>query len=513
MGEVWLATQTSGQHAGRSAVLKLLRAHLKEDREFVTMFFDEARIAATLKHPHIARIFEVGEDQGEYFIAMEYVPGVPLRDAGARAIEATGQELPPALLCRVIADTARALAFAHQAVTATGAPLDLIHRDVSPQNILLGFDGTVKLIDFGVAKAANKLVRTATGIIKGKYAYMSPEQAWGRELDGRSDVFGLGVVLWELLCSQRLFKREKDQDTLRAVVGAELHAPSLHSRRVSRALDAVVMKALERELPRRYASADAFADALEQYLAKQPEPSSAKDLGAWLQRHFPDEVKEAPSAPVEPTVSTAPSATSLELQHPEGAQVIDDGELKLRLAALGPKDTVSGALCVALVAATKAQAGLAAATQLKKAGPGGKGFSESRRYPTADFLRLLWRAGALAARGGPLTSDTLEALGTSLGPALLDGVLGPPLEETAHAGFDALLNAFTGALVEAISPGVRRVSRSTPQRATLVFKGEVLPLALYVGLLKGLGRSLFRVVVQAKVDKPAAERFELELSW
>ncbi|HEY0882226.1 MAG TPA: serine/threonine-protein kinase, partial [Archangium sp.] len=245
MGEVWLARQKGPVGFEKLVVVKTLLQHLREDQEFVNMFFDEARIAAVLNHPNIAQIYDLGEDKGEYFIAMEYVHGLSLRDVVVAALE-KGNGMPIALKCRVIADAAAALDFAHATKTPSGQPLDLIHRDVSPQNILVGFNGAVKLIDFGVAKAANKLVRTATGIIKGKYAYMSPEQAYGKQLDGRSDVFGLGTVFWEILCTERLFKRDNETETLQAVVGAEIHPPSMLDRTVPKTLDPIVLKALTR---------------------------------------------------------------------------------------------------------------------------------------------------------------------------------------------------------------------------------------------------------------------------
>ncbi|MBS1153958.1 MAG: Serine/threonine-protein kinase Pkn6 [Myxococcaceae bacterium] len=253
MGEVWLARQKGMVGFEKLVVVKRLLPHLTAEQDFINMFFDEARIAALLNHPHIAQIYDLGEVNGEYYIAMEYVPGENLRTVAQQALDLKGG-MPIALKCRVLADAAAALDFAHQAKSPSGAPLDLIHRDVSPQNIIVGFSGSVKLIDFGVAKAAGKITRTATGVIKGKYAYMSPEQARGHDLDNRSDIFGLGIVFYEILASQRLFKRENDTETLKAIVYGDVPPPSSVVRGIPKQVDAIVMKALEKNRDDRFQS-------------------------------------------------------------------------------------------------------------------------------------------------------------------------------------------------------------------------------------------------------------------
>ncbi len=517
MGEVWLAQQKGPGGFEKLVVVKTLLKHLKEDQEFVNMFFDEARIAAALTHPNVAQIYELGEDRGEYFIAMEHVHGVSLRDLVVRGAE-VGRPLPTALTCRIIADAAAALDFAHAARAPSGQPLDLIHRDVSPQNILVGFTGAVKLIDFGVAKAANKLVRTATGVIKGKYAYMSPEQAYGRELDGRSDVFGLGIVFWEALCAERLFKRPGETETLRAVVGAPIPAPSQQQRAVPKALDAIVLRALERDLAQRYQTAGELRQALDGFLVKQRLPATSAHLAAFVRELFPDDV-EPPSATApeaEPTRSTdvsAPGGARGQAPRPSEAGVLDARELELRIAGTAPSDTTRGLFFNALCAAVLRLAGPAAEPQLRRAAAEPRGWVDSLTYPTADFLRLVWKAVELIAPRRRDVEETFEQLGHSTMDALLKAPFGRSLEGLRTVAPEAFLKPLLATLNPMIAPGKRLVGEAAPGRARLVFKEEVLPIQVYVGLLRSLWHSLFRLELAVRWEKTAAERIELELTW
>ena len=521
MGEVWLARQKGPVGFEKLVVVKTLLKHLKEDQEFVNMFFDEARIAAVLNHPNIAQIYDLGEDQGEYYIAMEYVHGYSLRDVVVTALE-KGNGMPLALKCRVIADAAAALDFAHQAKTPSGQALDLIHRDVSPQNILVGFNGAVKLIDFGVAKAANKLVRTATGIIKGKYAYMSPEQAYGKPLDGRSDVFGLGTVFWEILCTERLFKRDNETETLQAVVGAEIHPPSMLDRAVPKSLDPVVMKALARELPDRYPSAGHFQRAIEGWLQKQRLPATAAHLAAFMKGLFPDDAEIKPLPAGEYTLSTDTSAVALPPEPPPpapgkkvraGSQVLDQQELEARIAGTQPGDTLRGMFFNALVAAVLRSVGPAAEPKVRKAAEQPRAYVDSLTYPTTEFLRMLWKSVELLAPKVNSVDDAFERLGHYTMDALLKSPFGKSLESLKPAGPKALFKPLLATLNPMIAPGSRLVAEASDISARLVFKEEVLPIQLYVGLLKSLFDAFFDTDLFATWEKTAAERIELTLAW
>ena len=300
MGQVFLARQKGPVGFQKLLVLKRLLPHLSEDQDFIQMFLDEARIAGVLNHPNIAQIYDLGDVDGVFYIAMEYVQGESVNQVNIRARRIKGA-LPLGLKCRIIADAAAGLDHAHQARTPSGRRLGLIHRDVSPQNVLVGFNGNVKIIDFGVAKAAGKLSQTMVGTIKGKHAYMSPEQARGEELDARSDVYGLGIVFHELLTSQRLFKRETDLATLKAVVGAPVQPPSELVPGIPKELDAVVMKALARRRDERYQSAGELQLALEDFLLSERLPGTQAHLTAFMKDLYAPELEDERFA-TEPTV-------------------------------------------------------------------------------------------------------------------------------------------------------------------------------------------------------------------
>ena len=275
MGQVFLA-RTGAKGFEKLVVLKRILPHLVEDEEFFTMFIDEARISLRLNHPNIAQMFELGEENGAHFIAMEYVASDDVRRLSRKAKDA-GLTVPLGVIIRIIADAAAGLDHAHKVRDAKGAVLNLVHRDVSPQNILVGFDGGIKLIDFGVAKAAGRAQHTATGILKGKFPYMSPEQAEGEDIDARSDVFALGIVLWELLTERRLFKGENDIVTQKLVKACKVPPPSAIKAELPKELDAIVLKALAKNRDDRYPDALSLRMALEDFaLARKIPASSAR---------------------------------------------------------------------------------------------------------------------------------------------------------------------------------------------------------------------------------------------
>ena len=288
MGQVFLARE-HGTGFERLVVLKLILPHLAEDDEFLSMFLDEAGLVARLTHPNLITILDLTEIEGRHCLAMEYVQGDDVRRLD-KTSRAQGKTLPVGLILRIIADAAAGLHYAHQARDAQGKPLRLVHRDVSPQNILVGFDGGVKVIDFGVAKAATSSQNTATGVLKGKYPYMSPEQASGLAIDARSDLFALGVVMWELLTGKRLFKGESDMMTLRLVKDCQVPRPSQLNPRLPPGLDEVVLKALAPSPDQRYPDCGAFRLALEDYALNLRLPSSSAHLAAFLRELYADRI-------------------------------------------------------------------------------------------------------------------------------------------------------------------------------------------------------------------------------
>ncbi len=293
MGQVLLARKGEGDFE-KLVVIKRILPHLVEDEEFFTMFRDEARITMRLDHPNIARINEFGTEGGVHFIELEYVAGADLRRIEKQAA-ATDTGIPIGVVLRVIADAAAGLDFAHKARDTRGAALNVVHRDVSPQNILVGFDGSVKLIDFGVAKAAGRSQHTATGILKGKFPYMSPEQADGLELDARSDVFALGIVLWEQLTGRRLFKGDNDLATQRLVRACEVPVPSQVESSVPAGLDPITLKALARKPSDRYPDAAALRMALENFALANGIASSSAHLSAFMHELYAERIAKESS--------------------------------------------------------------------------------------------------------------------------------------------------------------------------------------------------------------------------
>jgi serine/threonine protein kinase len=288
MAEIFLARDTLAQGAHSVCVIKRVLSNLDSNPDFIQMFLDEARIAARLHHPGIVQILELGQLDHEYYLAMEYLAG----EDSAALLEARRRlgRLPPVSAALQIASLAAdALHHAHGLTDEAGQPLHVVHRDVSPSNIFLTYQGGVKLLDFGIARAEQRLFETRVGQIKGKAGYMSPEQARGDAVDARADVWSLGVCLYELLTVQNLFTRSSWAETILAVREGEI--PSIAARRpdVPAALDAVIARALERDLNRRLPSAAEFRDELAPILASLP----PAQLGQLLRETFGDQRADA----------------------------------------------------------------------------------------------------------------------------------------------------------------------------------------------------------------------------
>ena len=283
MAEVWLAELRA--EPWRRFALKRLLPTLADDRTFVTMFLDEARIGAQLDHPDIVQVHDLGREGTSYFMAMDYLPGQDLRALLTR-LKRDGRRLPVALAAYVMARVARALDHAHRSCDHDGTPLHVVHRDLSPANILLGWDGRVAVIDFGIAQAAFRAHRERA-VLRGKLGYLSPEQAAAQPVDRRADVFSAGAVLHELLTGQRLFSGASDLAVLEQVRSATVRPPSEKNPAVSPALDAVVLQALARPPSQRFAWASDLAAALEPLAAG----ASAASLAFLMEEGFPGELQ------------------------------------------------------------------------------------------------------------------------------------------------------------------------------------------------------------------------------
>jgi serine/threonine-protein kinase len=263
MGTVHVARHLGAAGFERLVVVKRVHPHLLGNREFSDMFRDEARVAALIRHPNVVSVSDVVELEGELFLVMEYCESHALSTMLKSARTLLQQPLPIAITLRIFADMLAGLNAAHEAKDMMGQPLHVVHRDVSPQNIIVGIDGVTRLIDFGVAKAARRLTETRSGSLKGKLAYMSPEQARGVPLDRRADLFATGATLHEALTGVRLFKGENEADTLGKLLHSPIPAPSAVESTVSSELDRVTLKALARDPEKRYQTAADFLEDLE----------------------------------------------------------------------------------------------------------------------------------------------------------------------------------------------------------------------------------------------------------
>ena len=275
MAEIYKARYADPSMPQMDIALKRILPSYTEDEGFVTMFKDEGNIAIRLKHPNIVNIFEVGEVNNDWYIAMEYIYGSDLRVL-SDACEKYGKRFTPTQIARIVCETAKALDYAHACTDANGVPLNIVHRDCTPHNIMVTHDGGVKLMDFGIAKAASRATKTRIGTVKGKSSYMSPEQARGRQLDGRSDMFTLGTVAWEMLTGYRLFKAGSDFEILTKVLKSTIIPPHELDANVPVSLSDIIMKTLERDRDMRYATCGELAQALESWIGMNGDGSDAK---------------------------------------------------------------------------------------------------------------------------------------------------------------------------------------------------------------------------------------------
>jgi serine/threonine protein kinase len=298
MAEVFKAKRSGVEGFEKVVAVKRILPHLSDNKEFVDMFVDEAKMVASLSHPNIVQIFDLGRIDRSYYIAMEYVHGRDLRTILRRARE-KGLRLPMDLALRIGRAVAGALDYAHRRRDERGRPIEIVHRDVSPQNILLSFEGDVKLADFGIAKAATKASGTDRGALRGKLLYMSPEQAWGRAIDQRSDLFSLGIVLYEMVTDERPFQPAgTDMGTLELVRECHIRPPREVSPRVTEDVDRVIVKALSRKPEDRFQTAAEMDRALERVLRGRNAPTG-HELARYLEVLFDREEREEPLPPAD----------------------------------------------------------------------------------------------------------------------------------------------------------------------------------------------------------------------
>jgi serine/threonine-protein kinase len=312
MAEVFLAVASGPAGFNKLVVIKQIRAELADDPEFLNMFLDEARLAARLSHPNVVQTNEVGHVGNRYFIAMEYLDGQPLNRVLQR-FKRDSTALPIAMHIRILIDVLAGLHHAHELADYDGTPLEVVHRDVSPHNVFLTYEGQIKVVDFGIAKAMNSSSETRAGVIKGKVAYMSPEQARGDRVDRRSDVFAVGVMFWEAMTGQRLWKGLTDVAMLHRIIKGEIPAPRTIKADVNEKMDAICMKALAPNREERFPTAADFQNALEDLLSELGERVTVRQIGKLISKTFEQDrvrIKSVIEAQIKKgptTVATLPS--------------------------------------------------------------------------------------------------------------------------------------------------------------------------------------------------------------
>ena len=290
MAEIFKAKMFGVDGFEKTMVVKQILPQYSRHREFIQMFIDEAKITVSLSHGNIVPVFELGEIEGIYFIAMECVEGKTLGEVMDAGLD-SGRRLSIPHALYICAEMLAGLDFAHRKTDEDGQPLGIVHRDVSPQNILISYEGAVKVVDFGIARAATKVHETQAGVIKGKFGYMSPEQAMGQDVDQRSDIFATGILLYEMLTLERLFQGATDGVTLDRVKRADVPTPSRTNPQLPPKVDAIVFKALARRPEDRYQTAGEMRQDVIRYLYSLPDEASAETLSSYVRGLFAEELE------------------------------------------------------------------------------------------------------------------------------------------------------------------------------------------------------------------------------
>ncbi|MDP3499404.1 MAG: serine/threonine-protein kinase [Myxococcales bacterium] len=320
MAEVFLARSDGPMGFQKKLVVKRILPHFGEDQNFINMFLSEARLAAELNHPNVVQIFDFGETDGQYYIAMEFIDGPNLRALNKAARETVGPISLP-LCARIIALAAEGLGYAHDLKNQQGQVMNLVHRDISPDNVLVSRNGGVKVVDFGIAKASTQPHLTKSGVIKGKLAYMPPEQLAREQLDRRADIFALGVVLYELVCGAMPFDSTSEVSIIQAIMGNEPLIRASNKRHdLPPALDAIISKCIEKTVANRYSNCRELQHDLERFIASTGEVVSVADVGKLVEHLFPEDHEATlqnvlPPAGI-PSDKTFPSMGSQERSSP-----------------------------------------------------------------------------------------------------------------------------------------------------------------------------------------------------
>jgi len=298
MAEIFVARRDGMEGFHKTIVIKRIRPHMSEEPAFVNMFLNEAKLAADLNHSNIVQIFDLGRIGKSYFIAMEYINGHDMRAIVPQA-EKMGIPFPLEYSLKIAREACEGLYYAHRRADEQGNPLNIVHRDVTPENIMVSFDGEVKILDFGIAKAENLVSETRAGEIKGKLGYLSPEQIKGKPVDQRSDLFSLGVVLYEWISGHKLFSGRSDIHVLKSVIEGKIYPPTYFREDVPEAVEKILMQALDRNREERYQSAWDMQYDIDQFLAHHVFSPSNIHLSNFMKQIYADELA-APKSVEEP---------------------------------------------------------------------------------------------------------------------------------------------------------------------------------------------------------------------
>jgi serine/threonine protein kinase len=321
MAEIYLARVSGLAGFEKVVVVKRILPQLSTQDQFIQMFLDEARIAATLQHPNIVQMYDIGAADGNYFIAMEYLHGEDVRSIYRRLRDRKQGGMPLDHALNIVIGVASGLHHAHDKAAFDGKPLGIVHRDVTPQNVIVTFDGGVKLVDFGIAKASNRLSETRFGTLKGKIPYMSPEQCQGKPLDRRSDIYAVGIMLYELTTSSRLYRGESDYDIMKQIVEHPLIPPSVRRADYPRELERIALRALAKNPDERYQNVEEMQADLEGFARHERLMVSSIALSSFMKQLFPERAVWRPEA----TQSDAELSAHVDSkQEPETDPDIDD---------------------------------------------------------------------------------------------------------------------------------------------------------------------------------------------
>jgi serine/threonine protein kinase len=320
MAEIFLARQAGLEGFEKTIVIKRIRPHLSKQANFVKMFLNEAKLAAQLNHPNIVQIYDLGKIGENYFIAMEYIFGRDMRRIIPKA-DQMGIPFPMVYALKIASSVCEGLYYAHQKVDLYGNPLNIVHRDVTPENIFVSFDGTVKMLDFGIAKAANQIEQTRAGEIKGKLSYMSPEQCLGKQLDNRSDLFSLGVVLYEWITGFKLFTGDSEVAVLKSITEGKIYAPSYFKADIPEQVETILMRSLDKDREKRYQTAWDMQYDIDQFLSQYEFTPSNIHLSNFLKQLFNDELEEEKAR-----LAAVPSGEPVEQEEAEPEDIISNIE-------------------------------------------------------------------------------------------------------------------------------------------------------------------------------------------